>query len=382
MNDANLKDALAPAVLVTRPNDLRDLADRLMVQPMIAVDTESNSLFAYRERVCLVQFSTRQADYLVDPIAINDLSPLGPVFANQEVEKIFHAAEYDILCLKRDYGFEFNHLFDTMVASRILGRESFGLGDLLLSEFGIQHDKRCQRANWGQRPLPADLIDYARLDTHYLFSLRERLQSELETLQLLALADEDFNRLANLEGNGRSGENKPAEWWQMRGVNELDSRQAAILQEVCSYREDMARASDRPLFKVINDRTLIDIALSAPKTLGELGQIPGMSKGQVHRHGNQLLQAVRRGLRGQPAVHRRPPRPNEAYLERLERLRRWRKETAATRVVLSDVILPKDLMETLALQAPANLNELAEVMKSVPWRLEQFGPQILEVINR
>jgi ribonuclease D len=373
---------LAPPILVTALEELKDLADRLLAEPVIAVDTESNSLFAYRERVCLVQFSTTETDYLVDPLEVEDLTPLGPVFASESVEKIFHAAEYDVICLRRDYGFRFNHLFDTMVACRILGRPFVGLGDLLQSEFAIVHDKRFQRANWGQRPLSEELIDYARLDTHYLIPLRERLVRDLESRHLLPLAEEDFTRLASLEGNGRSQEVKPVEWWQVRGANELDPAQAGILQELCRYRETVARASDRPLFKVINDHTLVAIAETSPRTLSQLSHVPGMTRGQVNRHGQQILKAVQQGkkVKAQPPQH--PPRPNEAYQERMERLRRWRKETAEKRGVPSDVVMPKDILEALAGRAPATMQELGEVMELFPWRLEQFGEQILIVINQ
>jgi ribonuclease D len=225
------------------------------------------------------------------------------------------------------------------------------------------------------------LIDYARLDTHYLIPLRERLVRDLEARHLLPLADEDFARLAHLEGNGRSQEVKSVEWWQVRGANELDPAQAAILQELCRYRESVARVSDRPLFKVINDHTMVAIAETGPQTLSQLSHIPGMTKGQVHRHGQQILKAVQQGRKGKALPPQHPPRPNEAYQERMERLRRWRKETAEQRGVPSDVVMPKDILEALAGRAPATMQELSDVMKFFPWRLEQFGEQILVVIN-
>ena len=167
---------------IHQPAGLDALAKTLLAESCIAVDTESNSLYAYREQVCLIQFSTRERDYLVDPLALDDLSPLREVFCNPGVEKVFHAAEYDLICLRRDFGFEFAHIFDTMVAGRILGRDEVGLGAMLLKEFDVQVDKRHQRANWGQRPLPDYLLDYAQYDTHFLIQLRERLSRELEEM--------------------------------------------------------------------------------------------------------------------------------------------------------------------------------------------------------
>jgi ribonuclease D len=116
------------SVPITKPGGLKRLAHILADQPTIAVDTESNSLFAYREQVCLIQFSTRDTDYLVDPLALDDLSSLEPIFSSPAINKTFHAAEYDLICLKHDFNFSFSNLFDTMLAARILGRKEIGLG--------------------------------------------------------------------------------------------------------------------------------------------------------------------------------------------------------------------------------------------------------------
>ncbi len=162
---------LPPPVLITRPAQLALLMAALREQPAIAVDTESNSLHAYQEQVCLIQFSTPQADYLVDPLADLDLSPLGELFANPAIEKVFHAADYDIACLKRDFGWSFANLFDTQWAARILGWSQVGLASILKTHFNVHVNKKWQRFNWGERPLPTEALDYARLDTHYLLPL-------------------------------------------------------------------------------------------------------------------------------------------------------------------------------------------------------------------
>ena len=118
--------------------------NELRAQPRIAVDTESNSLFAYKEQVCMIQISVPQTDYLLDTLQDIDLEPLGSIIGNNKIEKIFHAAEYDILCLKRDFGFEINNIFDTRVAMRTLGRERTGLGNVLEEEFGVKVNKKWQ----------------------------------------------------------------------------------------------------------------------------------------------------------------------------------------------------------------------------------------------
>jgi ribonuclease D len=114
------------------------------------------------------------------------------------------------------------------------------------------------------------------------------------------------------------------------------------------------------------------------KTLSEL---PGMSRKQIRRHGDALLQAVQRGLQSEPVNPPRHPRPNEKYLARVEALRSWRKMVAHEMGVKSDVILPRDLLNELASQNPHREKELADVLEQVPWRMENFGDEILSVLD-
>jgi ribonuclease D len=370
--------------LIQKSWDLEELARVLHGEKLIAVDTESNSLYAYREQVCLIQFSTLQADYLVDPLALDDISPLKPVFEEPGIEKVFHAAEYDLICLHRDFNFHCARIFDTMLAARILGRQEVGLGAMLENEFGVHLDKRQQRANWGERPLSERLIDYARLDTHYLIALRDRLEAELQERGMLQLAQEDFERACTSRSyeNGRGGTGqRPMDCWRVCGAHDLEPQKAAVLQELCRYRDQAARAMNRPLFKVINDRTLLAIAAETPGSLAELAKLPGMSPGQIHRHGAALLRAVQRGLASEPIYPPKSPRPDERYLHRLEALRTWRKQAAQDMGAPSDVILPRELMYTIAEGAPKTIVDLSVLLHDSPWRLEHFGEQLLEFLH-
>jgi ribonuclease D len=366
-------------ILITRPDALRQMVNKLSSEPILAVDTESNSLYAYQERVCLIQFSTPQDDFLVDPLALDDLSPLESLFADPHIEKIFHAAEYDLITLKRDYKFDFENLFDTMIAARILGWEEIGLGSILKAEFDVELNKRYQRANWGKRPIPPEMLAYARLDTHYLIPLRFRLKSELKSNGRWPLAEEDFARLRHV--NGRDPQDQPEPCWRVRGAYDLNPQQAAVLLELCRYRTKVAKSINRPVFKVIGDRTLLAIAEMCPRSEGELKVITALSPKQCQRHAAGLLRAVEGGLKTEPVYPPRTPRPNELYLLRLETLRNWRKMTAKEMQVKSDVVLPRDVMNAIAAHDPANHDELAELMDQVPWRLDRFGDQILGTLS-
>lgn len=366
--------------LVTQPAQLDSLIEHLAAEPIIAVDTESNSLHAYRERVCLVQFSTPHADYLVDPLALPDLSPLAPIFADPAIEKVFHAAEYDLLTLQRDFAFSFANLFDTMQAARIVGRQAVGLGSLLAAEFDVHLKKKYQRANWGRRPLPPEMLSYARLDTHYLLPLRHRLFKDLQRAERWPIAQEDFARLCQVNGSIPSP--PKTDIWRINGVYDLSPQQVAVLQELANYRQRKADSTNLPLFKIIGDKTLLAIAAALPETLDELRGVHGMSERQVQRHGKRLLLAVCRGLAARPLHPPRRPRLPDDFIERLDALRTWRKRQARRMGVESDVVLPRVLMEEIAQRNPADQRKLAAIMRSTPWRFQHYGAQIQQVLKQ
>ncbi len=374
-----IKTHLSPQ-LITTPQQLAEVRQALLSQPVVAVDTESNSLFAYRERVCLIQFSIPGHDYLVDPLAIDDISGLGDVFADPEIEKIFHAAEYDLLVLKRDFDFSFTNLFDTMVAARILGRRRVGLGSLLEDEFDVKVEKKYQRSDWGRRPLPPEMRNYAALDTYFLIQLRNLLYQELIDANRWALAKEDFFRLAQV--NGTPPEPHGADVWRVNGVHDLTPHQVTILRYLAEYREERAKQLDRPLFKVIGDKTLAAIAEAQPETLEELSEIDGMTKGQLHRHGKALLKAVQQGQKDNPTYRPHSKRLDDDILDTLDSLRNWRKVRARKLGVESDVVLPRDVMEQIAHKQPEDWNTLSEVLAEVPWRRDKFGQDIYRIVAK
>ncbi|MCJ7703403.1 MAG: HRDC domain-containing protein [Anaerolineales bacterium] len=370
---------LPEPTLVTTQTELDKVSRTLAQHPLVAVDTEANSLYAYREQVCLIQFSTPDTDYLVDPLALEDLSPLGQIFNDPAIEKIFHAAEYDLIILQRDFGFSFDGLFDTMLASRILGLKSVGLSSLLESYFGVNVDKKYQRANWGRRPLPAEMLSYAQMDTHYLIPLRHKLKTMLQSNRRWELAQEDFRRACHV--NAEHNDPKPVNCWRINGSQYLEPRQLAVLHELCHLRDQKARALDRPLFKVISDKSLINIAIANPDSPARLERVPGVSHKQVRWIGRELLEAVRIGHQKNPPRQPRKKRPSDQYLNRVDTLRQWRKTTARHFNVESDVILPKDLLYDLAENNPQTPTEITQLLHTVPWRLDKFGDEIFHLLR-
>ncbi len=368
---------LPPPIWIATSAGLQNLANELACWTRIAVDTESNSLHAFREQLCLIQFSTPRTDYLVDPLALDDLAALHPIFSNPKIEMVFHAAEYDLICLKRDWGITVASLFDTMQAARILGCERVGLDSILEDKLGIKLDKKYQKADWGERPLSREMLNYARLDTHHLLPLRDCLQIELKNRGRWELAMEEFVRLAHGNGNGKA--ELPA-WQRVKGAQKFTDRQLTILQELCAWREFQAKHLDRPAFKVIDDKRLLAITQTLPQVQEDLESL-GLTSRQIHLYGNEILHAVKRGKLSHMVSRPRTLRPNQAFLDRLNVLSEWRKTTAQKTGVESDIILPRNWMHHIAEKNPKTITDLAELMPDSPWRIGNFGEEILKVLT-
>ncbi len=363
---------------IDTPAALDTLAAGLSQQKRIAVDTESNSLHAYQEQVCLLQFSTPDEDYLVDPLVLADFSSLQSLLENSKIEKVFHAAEYDLICLKRSFGIRVTGIFDTMQAARILGYKQVGLEAILLEKMGIQHDKKYQKADWATRPLLEEMLNYARYDTHYLLPLRDLLQSELEKKGRWELAQEEFRRLACGCENGKIGQKA---WQRVKGIQHFSDRQITILQEICEWRDEKASKLDRPVFKVIDNDRLVAVVEKLPVSERQL-EAAGLTPRQVKSYGHDLIEAVKRG-RKKPLLHRpRLVRPDQEHMERAKALSEWRKNTAVKWGIESDLILPKAWLGAISENNPATIQELAECMPDSPWRVNTFGADILEILSR
>lgn len=375
-----LKEPPRPPVWIHQTEQLLKVCAELHGQPRIAVDTESNSLFAYQEKVCLIQISSPTEDYLIDPLEIKNLSPIGDLFQNERQEKIFHASEYDLICLKRDYNFSFSNIFDTMIAARILGHTHVGLDSLLDKYFGITLNKKYQRANWGMRPLPLEMLDYARLDTHYLFALRDALEVELHAKGLLELAREDFSSACNARAQNNG--NHVCDCWKVAGAKPLNGQDAAILNQLCKYRDAQAQKADLPLFKVFSNELLYQISKAKPACQADLNAIPHCSEKIIRHHGSNFLKAVAAGLESPPLYRPRNTKPDEEFLERIDLLKNWRKTKAKEQQVESDVVLPKDLLEHIATANPKKLPDLERIMRNSPVRFEKYGKTIMTVLSK
>jgi len=277
-----------PPLLVQDAAGLARLIDALRPEPAVALDTESNSFHVYRERVCLLQLSTRAQDWVVDPLAV-DVQPLGELLCDGR-ETILHGADYDVRCLRREYGWRLPRLFDTMVAARRLGRTGLGLSALVEARFGVRLSKANQRSDWGRRPLSPDQLAYAALDTHYLLPIAEELRAELARLGQADQAMAEFQRIAAVEPKERVFDQEG--WRRLKGARELDAHGKAVLRALWIAREARASEADRPPFKVLGEQTMVEVARLRPATPDALARIPGVTPQVLRRMGDALAQSL------------------------------------------------------------------------------------------
>ncbi len=376
---------LAPPTLVEDTRSLEELAKVLERTTEIAVDTEADSFYRYRERVCLVQITAGEQDYVVDPSQGASLAPLGAVFGDPRRTKVFHDGEYDVLILKRDYGFCFAGLFDTRIASAALGVASPGLASVVRARFGLELDKSLQRSDWSKRPLTRSQIAYAQQDTHYLIPLMHELRPELQARDRMAIVEGECRRLEALEAVTR--EFNADEFIRIQGARKLEPLAQQVLRELFVLRDELARARDVPPFKVLGNATLLTIAASRPHSLRRLEGIENLSPKIVKRLGSALVEAVERSekrgpLREAPILPSRTGTDhlNEADLELHDRLRNWRNERASHEGIDSSLVLNRLVLVHLAEAKPRTLEALRCIEGLLEWQAQRYGREILELV--
>jgi ribonuclease D len=364
------------------------LAERLRGERSIAIDTETNALHAYRERLCLVQLSVPERDFIVDPLALADLSPLGVLLADPAIEKVLHDAEYDVLTLRRLQPFELRGLFDTKVAAAALGLPGLGLQALLADLLDVRIDKRLQCSDWGARPLSRGQLEYARGDTRHLLALADRLRAELERAPALCRLEfaAECRRLESVVPEPRRFD--PEEFWRIRGCERLDPVQRRALRELFVARHRIADRDDVPAFKVLGNDVLLALARALPADETALLETPGVPHKLALRWRNTILHALSRAKKLAP-IPGPPPRNGDGVAEldatargAYEALRRWRKKTADARRTDPSLVLPRPLMLRLAQPPrPQSLEELARGGLLEEWQLEHYGAAIVAALQ-
>jgi ribonuclease D len=376
-------DPATPPLYLDDADAVERFVDSIARERLLAVDTEGASFHRFHDRIYLLQLSTREQTAVIDPLPIGTPKALGRMLEDAKVEIVFHDADYDLRLLAQDYGWHVRNIFDTRIAAQLAGIRAFGLAALLERFFGMKLEKKHQRADWSMRPLTADMLEYAAQDTHFLLGLRDRLADELERLGRTSWAREEF---ARLEGTKWPPEDPDNDFLRLKGARDLDRRELALLRELVPWRNAVAREADRATFRIMSNETLLEIARTAPATREDLARIKGMPRGLLERRGDELLDAVRRGV----AV-------SDDQLPRFPRAARWDRDpdfdvrvsalktvrdAAAQRLDLDPgVAASRERLEAIARRRPASLEELAEIPELRRWQIEEMGEAWLKALR-
>src|SRR3954471_5636592 len=320
------------ALYLDRPDEVDRFLSEIADVRELALDTEGASFHRFLDRIYLLQLSTRERSAIIDPIPTGPLERLGQLLQDKSVEVVFHDADYDLRLLHQDYGWHVTNIFDTRIASQLLGIKSFGLAALLEQFFDVKLDKKHQRADWSMRPLTPDMLEYAAQDTRFLLQLKDQMRSQLERRGRLRWAEEEF---ARLEGTRWEAEDQMEGFLRLKGARDLTRRELAVLREVANWRDTVAAQLDRATFRVMGNEVLFDLARRAPRSVSELSAIKGMPKGMIDRAGSDIVAAVRRGMEAPEAELPKFPRgqrwnKDRDFDERVSRLKAVR-DAAATR---------------------------------------------------
>jgi len=369
--------------VITDAAQLASLIEQIKSADRVAIDTEADSLHSYREKLCLLQISvparastascidtglcmaqgheSPQAvcDFIVDPLANTNLEPLRRALEAKEI--VLHGADYDLRMLRRGLNLLTKRIFDTLIAARLLGIREFSLAALVKRYFGLTLLKGSQKANWGQRPLPMRMAEYAINDVHYLLPLAEKLEAELDRCERRDWLQQSCQRAIELAAVART--RNQHELWRIRGSGAISGRAAAVLRALWQWREKEAERVDRPPFHILRNEDLLNAAAKFAS-----GSVPDFRHFSFRRR-QAFREAAQTALRAPelewPVSRRRSgTRPTTETVQRAEELRRRRNKSAEELGLEPSFITPRSTLEAIAAdetRAPALL---------VPWQRE------------
>jgi ribonuclease D len=349
----------------------------------LALDTEGASFHRFLDRIYLLQISTREESAIIDPLPLGSPAKLGQLLESKKVEVVFHDADYDLRLLHQDYGWHVTNIFDTRVASQLLGIKSFGLAALLDQFFQVKLDKKHQRADWSMRPLTPDMLLYAAQDTRYLLQLKDHMKGELKRRGRMHWAEEEF---ARLEGTRWEAEESMEGFLRIKGARDLSRRELAVLREVANWRDTVAGQLDRATFRVMGNEVLLELSRTAPKSVSELAAIKGMPKGMIERAGADVIAAIRRGVEAAEADLPKFPKgqrwnKDRDFDEKVARLKSVR-DAAATRLELDPgVLCSRERLENVARSGAKTVADLAAVPDLRRWQIEEMGEGFIRALQ-
>ncbi|MBI3803890.1 MAG: ribonuclease D [Nitrospirae bacterium] len=367
---------------ITTQDAFNAVIEQLQRAPIIGVDTEGDSLYSYQEKVSLIQISDTERHFIIDPLLLEDVRPLSALLEARSILKVLHGADYDLVSLKRDFGFQTGPIFDTVLAARALGIKEFSLQNLVARFFQVTLSKTHQKSNWSTRPLPKDQLDYAAQDTAYLIPLYEILRREVEQRGRLDQIEEECRILEAITWSGKAFE--PDDYRRIKGARALPPAAQKVLRELAVVRDQLAKKKNRPSFKVISNEDLLKMAKEPPHQVEDLKRLFPRETAPVFRNPSLWLGAVARGLTTPdplPKGERNGEAPLTPEQEKLlTRLREWRNKQAEQEALEPAMVITSGVLREIARYTPKTIEALQGISALRQWQIRRYGEPLLREI--
>jgi len=369
--------------LINTKTDLEKITSDLKKEKSIAVDVEADSMYHFKEKVCLIQLATKKKHVVIDPLQIQNLSSLNILFSNSNIKKIFHGADFDVRSLYRDFNIKIKNLFDTQIACMFLGIRETSLDAVLKKRFKISLNKKYRKKDWSKRPLPEDMIEYAVNDTIYLIKLAKILEKELKKIDRISWVYEECKILSKVRPTLL---NSAPLFMKFKGAGKLNRKSLAVLEALLQFRLSTAEKKDKPLFKIIGNNSLMKIVKEKPVNKRQLEKIKALSQKQIEMYGNAIVRAVNNSLMlpvaDLPVYPRRkvPVLPPEVPL-RAKAIKRWRDSKAKEIGLEPSIVCNKSIINSIAIQNPAYLKDLSKIKEMKKWQKKEFGRDIVSILK-
>jgi len=365
------------------------LRDALALADRVALDCEAAGFHRYSNRLCLMQATVGTQTYIFDPLALDPVPVFGEVLERPDVQIVMHGADFDLRLLGGDLGIRLRGLFDTQIAAGLLGLEGLGLAALLDARFGVKLSKKYQRADWADRPLSDDMLEYAANDTRYLFELADQLAAELAEAGRTDWAEQECRALEAAAGGPAVVGEPDDPVLRVKGARELSPRQVTALRTALVWRDEIARAADRAIFRVVGDGPLLDAVAIHPRSVEDLVAVQGFPGRLARTEGEALVRRLQsvadapdEALEPYPrSTQRGPGRPTPEVEELANRLKDVRNRRADELGLPRGTVLSNSVLVAIATEAPRSLEELGAIDGMRPWRVELLGAELLEVLG-
>lgn len=369
---------MADATWIDSMDGMAEVAAALAASTWHALDTESNSMYVYRERVCLVQINAGGRLFVIDPLALppgpESLAALKPALEDPATITWLHGGEYDVACLRRDYQIQMRGVWDTQQAASMLGWDKTGYGAVVERVTGVALAKGHADYDWATRPLAEDALRYAVDDVVHLPVVAEALRQAVADADL---ADEVAIAHQAVEVAGWSGGFDPANFWKLKGARDLPPRALPLLVALYRWRDQLAQERNLPPGRLINNEFMVSLANHAPTNYGLLKKL-GARSWFLADFGDRLIAEIKRALDQPDDV---PGRPRAREVDdgehtRETRLKDWRRGESERRGVPLQVVLPARALEHLKQHGAGDLSTVPQLG---PKRVGLYGDKLAQL---